>query len=174
MTSTLTSRRLVSALVAGAASTAYYATPDFVASRTARGWIKTGISVIVLASAVPDFLELRDELRSKKSQEHASVPQGTDDAPSQDESTSISTRGKVALGGVAVAALAASVVPLVLAEKWVYRRGEARAAAGKAFAHTRPALVFGALTTAVALVPSRQDDETASRGIFGGRVADDL
>lgn len=160
MTTTPPPRRIVSALVAGVAGAAYYSTPDFIASRTARGWTKASITVLHLASSVPDFVELRNELREKKALERKTVQQDEagDSAAATDERLTISPRVKVAIGGVAVAALLMTAVPLVLAEKWVYRRGEARAAAGKPFAHTRPALVYGALTTAVALASSRQDD----------------
>lgn len=156
MTTTPTSRRVLSAVAAGVAGAAYYATPDFIAARSARAWTKTGIGTLLLAASVPDFLELRDELRATKALEQATVQQeaADDDTPAQDEPSTISTRGKVAVGGAVVAVLAVSAVPLVLLEKWIYRRGEARAAAGRSYAHTRPALVYGALTAAAALLTS--------------------
>ncbi|WNB84432.1 hypothetical protein [Cellulomonas sp. ATA003] len=43
------------------------------------------------------------------------------------------------------------------AERWVFRRGEARAAAGVRLPHTRTGLLLGVLAAGLALVPSPDD-----------------
>ena len=50
---TTTGKRALTALVAAGTATAYYAVPDFVPSRTARGWIKAGLLVAGGAATWP-------------------------------------------------------------------------------------------------------------------------
>ncbi|SFK47771.1 hypothetical protein SAMN05216467_3513 [Cellulomonas sp. KH9] len=57
-----------------------------------------------------------------------------------------------ALGVVAVLVAAGTVGPVAF-ERWVYRRGEARAAAGVRFPHTRTGVVMGVLAAAGAFIP---------------------
>ncbi|MBO3095055.1 hypothetical protein [Cellulomonas dongxiuzhuiae] len=54
---------------------------------------------------------------------------------------------------VVAVTVAGSVAATVAFERWVFRRGEARAAAGVRLAHTRTGLVLGALTAAGGLIP---------------------
>jgi hypothetical protein len=55
------------------------------------------------------------------------------------------------------AVLAGSVSCVVAGERWAYRRGEARAAAGKRLPHTGPALLYGALAGGLWLLPDPPD-----------------
>jgi hypothetical protein len=52
----------------------------------------------------------------------------------------------------------------VAAERWVFRRGEARAAAGRRFAHSGPALLYGAVAAGLVIaadaIPTPDDVET--------------
>ena len=79
---------------------------------------------------------------------------GDGPGPSVDARTVV--RGAVVVVAFA-AALAGSVAVTVAFERWVFRRGEAHAAAGVRLAHTRTALVLGALTAAGALVPDSSE-----------------
>ncbi|SOD97647.1 hypothetical protein [Blastococcus haudaquaticus] len=133
--------RTVAALVAGTATTAYYATPDLVTSRRARGWVKAGLVAISSAAAVP---EVRAAWAgSREQQDPDGVTLG-----------SLPLRSKVVVFGVVGAALACAVSGARIAERWAFRHGEARAAAGKRLPHTGPALVYGAVATGLALLPA--------------------
>ncbi|WP_258723870.1 hypothetical protein [Cellulomonas sp. NS3] len=199
MTTTFTASRVLTALASGLATTAYYATPDVIPSRTARGWVKAGLAAASVAVELPN---LRAELASRRAAAAAAAAAADDDRASTERSLraggaldadgsgaggspgadgtpgadgaepspspSPSRLRVVALGAVAVAGVA-SVVGTVAAERWIFRRGEARAAAGVRFAHTRAAAVLGALTVAAALVPPLPDDEDA--GVAAVRTA---
>ena len=191
MTMTATLSRAPMALIAGAATAAYYAVPDLVRSRTARGWVKVGLLGVTAATSLPD---LRATLAANRAQDASDGEAGTgvgseagtdasgvaaslDGMGSSAEDTDnsfvseeaaadaadvadpqgvadLSTRGKVVAGVVAVVLAAAATVSVVVTERWIFRRGEVRAAAGVRLAHTRTALLLGALTAALALVPS--------------------
>lgn len=172
MTTPSATSRILSALVSGIGTAAYYATPDVISSRTARAWAKTGIGVMITAASIPELLAMREDLAEKKAAgqperdaaaDAASAGTDSSSAESADESiqgfADLSTRAKVAMGGAFGAVLAVSCIPVVLAEKWAFRHGEARAAAGKPLAHTRPALVYGLLAAALTLVPMDRDSE---------------
>jgi hypothetical protein len=186
---------VLAAAVAGVATTAYYATPDFIAGRTARGWAKAGLSVAILAASVPDFLAVRAATRAEAEARAAAwaagpVPDGepasdggaapgteaeaSDDLPANtlaptaedalarlaEQADELPGRTKAALAGLGAGALLGSVALTVAAERWVYRRGEARAAAGKRWPHAAPAVLYGALAAAISLLP---DDVGAPR-----------
>ncbi|MBF0688044.1 MAG: hypothetical protein IR158_09805 [Cellulomonas sp.] len=168
--------RALNAALTGLTTAAYYAVPDVTPSRAARGWLKAACLVAgaALTAAEP---ESRDGLRKLRSTwregvakddalgtDDAAVTDGaaaTDDAPGTravdgsaavtDEHASASRKTAVAVVGVAL--LAASTALTVAGEKWLFRRGEARAAAGVRFAHTRTGLALGALSVALSLVP---------------------
>ncbi|MFS0702055.1 hypothetical protein AB6N24_18960 [Cellulomonas sp. 179-A 4D5 NHS] len=194
MTTTRTAPRVLTALASGLTTTAWYATPDVLTSRTARAWVKAGL---VAASVAVELPQLRAELASRRAAA-AAAPDGrasTERSASADGS--VNADGTVgadgaggapgtlgaerALGGddvdpsrsrasrvraVALGVLVAgvgvgSLAGTVAAERWLFQRGEARAAAGVRFAHTRAAVVLGALTVALSLIPSPADDEDA-------------
>ncbi len=46
MSTTPTRARALAALVAGAATTGYYAVPDLLSSRAARGWVKAALTAV--------------------------------------------------------------------------------------------------------------------------------
>jgi hypothetical protein len=52
------------------------------------------------------------------------------------------------------AVLAGSIGGVCIAERWAFRRGQARAAAGKRLPHTGPALLYGALSGGLWLLPT--------------------
>ncbi|MFD1861092.1 peptidase S9 [Aeromicrobium camelliae] len=140
MTSPATSRT-ARALLAGAATSAYYATPDFIASRRRRGLTKIALAAVVTAASLPDALSPRSD-------------DPTDSRSRRAEIQSLPRSRKLALAGGATAFLAGSVALTVGAERWVFRRGEARAAAGARLPHTRAAVFYGALTTVLSLIPT--------------------
>lgn len=200
MTTTRTASRILTALASGLATTAWYATPDVIASRTARGWAKAGLAAGALAVELP---QLRAERASRRAaavdvpgssegplradgpsaanaQPRAAVASGAGGAAGAGGTAGVggtepappgtSRRRAVALG-VLVVAGAASVAGTVAAERWIFRRGEARAAAGVRFAHTRTAAVLGALTVVLALVPPPTGDDADDPAGAGARTA---
>ncbi|WP_159793062.1 hypothetical protein [Puerhibacterium puerhi] len=194
--------RALAAAVAGVATTAYYATPDFIAGRTARGWAKAGLSVAILAASVPDFVAARAATRAEAQARVAAWGAGpaqdaeveasegslvdldadpADDLPDNtlaptaddalarmaEQADELPGRAKAVIAGLGAGALLGSVALTVAAERWVFRRGEARAAAGKRWPHTAPAVLYGALAAAVALLPD--DVGTPAAGTTSGR-----
>lgn len=196
MTTTRTAPRVLTALASGLTTTAWYATPDVLTSRTARAWAKAGLVAATVAVELP---QLRAELASRRAAA-AAAPDGrasTERSASADGSVgaegtvgadgaggAAGTLGAesdlggdhvdpsrsrasrvraVGLGVLVVGVGVGAVAGTVAAERWLFRRGEARAAAGVRFAHTRAAVVLGALTVALSLIPSPSpaDDEDA-------------
>jgi len=156
MTSTpMSLRHTVSTLVAGGAIATYYATPDFITSRALRGWAKAGLGAIMLASCAPPFhpqgkstpLWIDDEatVEPVEPAESGSLPEAF---------AALSGNQKALLFGASVGAIALTVVSFVVGEKWIFRRGEAKAASGQSLPHTRAGLVIGALAAATALLPT--------------------
>jgi hypothetical protein len=135
-------------MATGVATTAYYATPDVIRSRAARGWVKAGLAVALTALSVPDFRRTLEETRARREsrpeEERVDVKQVLADLPPQ---------RKAALAAVGAGLVAGSVASVVVTERWVFRRGEARLAAGKPYAHTRTAVVLGLLSGAMTLIP---------------------
>lgn len=170
MTTTFTASRLLGALGSGLITTAYYATPDVIASRTARGWAKAGIVAVSLAVDLP---ELRAGLTTRRAAAAADVPASTEGSVSAGGVSgadlgepSASRVSGVRLAAVGALAVGAAVAGAVGVERWLFRRGEARAAAGVRFAHTRHAAVLGAMTVALTLLPSPSDEEdTGGTGV---------
>ncbi|QGQ17966.1 peptidase S9 [Cellulomonas sp. JZ18] len=150
--------RVLAALVTGVATTAYYATPDLIRSRTARGWTKAGLGAVTLAVSLQ---EVRADIAAQRAKSAAEPPtDDTSDDRAADENRTTDEDAQPlkdvppALLAVGVAALATSVAGTVAFERWVFRRGERLAAAGRPLAHTRAALVLGALSAAVSLIPT--------------------
>ncbi|UZN03425.1 hypothetical protein [Cellulomonas sp. S1-8] len=150
---TVPSSRALTALVTGVATTAYYAVPDVASSRAARGWLKAACAGVIVAASAPGGREAWQEMRSSwRDASDAPDTSVLDDAePDADATGSPARAAALAVAGVAV--IVGSVVLTVAGERWVFRRGEARAAAGVRFAHTRAALVFGALNAAATYFP---------------------
>jgi hypothetical protein len=135
--------RTVSVLVSGAGTALYYATPDVISSRRARGWAKAGIAAVSFAAAVPEFRAAWADARASQ--------EGDADAVTF---SSLPVRTRAVLLGSGAAVLALSVRGLVAVERRAFRHGEARAAAGKRLAHTGPALLYGALSSGLWLLPT--------------------
>jgi len=217
MTSAPTPVRALTALTAAAATTAYYATPDVIRSRTARGWTKAALMVVIAATTTPELRDLRasraalraagDRHLERSADEDLAAP-GTEDAVEPEDGTPGGTApdddfpdGPDALDAdgtasgedsdgctdcecgdessptwrtgvravAAVAMIAGSVAGTVAVERWIFRRGEARAAAGKSLPHTGPAIVLGVLGGLLALIPDPEADDEP----FVDEVCDD-
>ena len=138
---------LVRAAVAGGiATTVHYAMPDFISSRRTRGWTKVGVTALALAASVPEIRASWATVTEQQEQDGGTPP--------GEVFRSLPLRSKaVAVGSMAVV-LAASAGGLVLVERWAFRHGQARAAAGKRLPHTGPALVYGALAGGLWLLPT--------------------
>ncbi|MFS0704698.1 hypothetical protein AB6N23_09275 [Cellulomonas sp. 179-A 9B4 NHS] len=172
--------RVLAALVTGAATTAYYASPDLIRSRTARGWVKGALAAAGVAAGIPDMRAMIAAQQEKRAAGDAPTGalrlDGTDlpDATGLDATDVVyravdenrtSDDGAPAprdlrpalVGGLVVGSLALSTVGTVAFERWVFRRGERLLAEGRPLAHTRAALVLGALMTALTLIPQEDD-----------------
>ncbi len=146
------SSRVLPALVTGAATAAYYATPDVIASRAARGWAKAGLTAVIAATSLPEYRAgLEDMRRARRDVVEAAA-----------DADPMPVRAKVVAGAVAAVAVVGGVAGVVAAERWVFRRGQARAAAGASWPHTLPGLVLGAVAAGLALVPVGDPAEKSS------------
>lgn len=150
MPSTPPASRVLNAAVTGLASTAYYATPDLIRSRAARGWAKAALTGVVLAASVPDLRRGLEESRARRA---AAQDPEEEQVDWGELWGSMTPRRRASVCAAGAAALAVSVGSVVAIERAVFRRGERRRAAGVRFAHTRPAVVWGVLGTALSLLP---------------------
>ncbi len=149
MVTTPTTSRAVAAVVSGVGTAVYYATPDFVSSRRARGWVKAGLTALTAAAAVP---ELRATLATARER-----PEVDGEPRLAEVFRSLPARSKAVAVGSMAAVLAGSIGSLLVAERWAFRHGRARAAAGKRLPHTGPALLYGALAGGLWLLPAPSD-----------------
>jgi hypothetical protein len=147
MTTGPTSPRPVAILVSGAATALYYATPDFIPSRTARGWAKLGITAVSLATAFPEMRAAWTAAGRRPE------PAGGEPSPPVPFG-SLPARSKFVLLGSGAVLAALSVRGVIAAERWAFRHGEARAVAGKRLPHTGPALLYGALASGLWFLPT--------------------
>lgn len=163
--------RTTTALLTGLTTAAYYAVPDVTSTRATRRWLKAACLAAGAAVALPDARQAWTELheaRRRRTAGEATDFDGTalDGIPVATENLAQSVLDNVGggpapsaaarmvvRGAVVAVALAGSVAVTVAFERWVFRRGEARAAAGVRLAHTRTGLVLGALAAASALIP---------------------
>ncbi|OKL54142.1 hypothetical protein BSZ39_05635 [Bowdeniella nasicola] len=124
-------RNLPLTLGIGAGTFAYYALPDVVRSRTARGLLKTGLVAGMTAAYFATDL-------SKENQEACEeASNGVMDRLSEVPMPLVAT-------GI-IGSLAASIAVTVWVEKSIFARGERRRAAGVRGAHTRQAIGLGVL-----------------------------
>jgi hypothetical protein len=144
-----TRSRALAAVVTGVVTAVYYAMPDVISSRTARGWTKAGLTTLAVAASVP-------ELRAAWATAREQVELDGGPAPS-DVFRSLPARNKAVVVGSVAAALAGSIGCVLVAERWAYRHGEVRAAHGKRLPHTGPALLYGALASGLWLLPTPSD-----------------
>lgn len=133
--------RAARALFAGAATFAYYATPDFIGSRRNRALAKAGLAVAAGAVGVRDGRAVQ-----------AATP-GTQERLTGATLAALPTSRKLALAGWLAAMLTGSVAAIVATERWIFRRAERRGADGVRLPHTRGAVLISALTTALTLIP---------------------
>ena len=152
MTTTATTPRTRALLASGAASVLWYSMPDVIPSRTARGWAKAGLLAGSLAVTAPEFRAAWAATRAEFRTGHGDAP------PLAFRDLPASTQAAVV--GAAAAVLALSARGVVAAERWAFGHGQARAAAGKRFPHTGPALAYGVLTIGSWLVPGPSSDRT--------------
>ena len=135
----------VAGFAAGVGATvAWYALPDYVRSRPLRGLVKAGLLGVLGWSMV------------------AQLPEPSELPPYDDEDVDCSKSSPVAgedplegvteadpaeLAVLAGAALGSAMITVGV-ERWLFRRGERRRAAGVRLAHTRQGLALGALEAA--------------------------
>ena len=149
-----THARVVAAVVTGTGTAAYYATPDVISSRTARGWTKAGLTALAVTASLP-------ELRATMATARERQPLDGEPLPSE-IFRSLPARSRAVVIGSAAVVLAGSIGWILLAERWAFRHGQARAAAGKRLPHTGPALVYGALAGGLWLLPAPADTPTSA------------
>jgi len=149
MSSRPTFSRAAAALVTGAATAAYYATPDVIASRTACGWVKAGLTAVSVAASVPDLRAARVLARQRRELDGGALP--------SDTVGSLPAGSRAVVLGAAAAVLACAVAGVITAERRIFRRGQARAASGKRLPHTGPALLYGALASGLWLLLTPSD-----------------
>jgi hypothetical protein len=141
----ITTSRAVAAVGTGLGTAMYYATPDFISPRTARGWAKAGLTAAAVAASVPELRRTWAAARERQELDGERVPS---------EVFRSLPAGRKAVFLLPVAAvLGCSVGGVLLAERWAFRRGQARAASGKRLPHTGPALLYGALAGGLWLLP---------------------
>lgn len=150
----------LAAAVTGVATTAYYATPDLIRSRTRRGWAKAGLSAVVVAGSVADVRRSLAEVRAERAADGEADAEPVD---WQEAVAAMSPRAKVVAGTVAVGSLGLSVLSVVVAERWIFRRGERRRAAGVSWPHSRAALALGVGSAVLSLVPPAKPVDPAPR-----------
>jgi hypothetical protein len=144
-----TRSRAVAAVVTGVGTAVYYATPDFISSRTARGWTKAGLTVVSVAASVP---ELRATWATARGRQELDG-----EGPPSEVYRSLPATSKAVVFGFVAVVLAGSIGCVLIAERWAFRHGQARAASGKRLPHTGPALLYGALASGLWLLPTPSD-----------------
>lgn len=151
--------RLASAVSNGILTFIFYATPDFIRRRSARIAAKTAVVAAVTGVVVHDGLtredanmpELDTDLDTMESENFAGTDTDgiagtdTDDRETLKLPESKRARAAFLLGGSVL--LAGMIALDVAAERWIFRRGERRRAAGKRLPHTRQALWLAALVS---------------------------
>lgn len=133
----MTPTRAAGLAVGTGATIAWYALPDVVRSRPLRGLVKVGLLGAMgwsLVSLMPEGDELPpydDEMDCSEAKTEDPLDGVTEAEP----------RELAVLAG----AVLGSAVVTVAVERWLFRRGERRRAAGVRLAHTRQGLALGVL-----------------------------
>jgi len=133
----ITPTRAAGLAVGTGATVAWYALPDVVRSRPLRGLMKVGLLGAMgwsLVSLMPEG----DELPPYDDETDCSEEKTEDPL---DGVTEAEPRELAVLAG----AVLGSAVVTVAVERWLFRRGERRRAAGVRLAHTRQGLALGVL-----------------------------
>ncbi|WP_135849894.1 hypothetical protein [Serinibacter arcticus] len=160
--------RIRPALLTGAMTVAYYASPDVVRHRTLRGVVKTALVGGITAVSIDDWKRDRAAAAQADGADAAAGAAADDETEADEEQVPtaellrrLPARKGATLAAVAGGAMAASIVVTVAAERWIHRRGQARAAAGSRLPHTLPALLWGGIAAALTLIPTPEDTERA-------------
>jgi hypothetical protein len=121
------------ALGGGATVLAWYALPDVVRSKKLRSLIKAGLLGVTAyaGTMLPGLATEVEDLSTSVRKQLVDLPPKT-------------------ATGILVGGTAAMAAITVLAEKWIFTRGELRRARGVRAAHTRQALAIAAATAALA------------------------
>lgn len=141
--------RAVAAVVTGVGAAVYYATPDFISSRAVRGWAKAGLTALTVAASAP---ELRATWATARERQEC-----TAEALPSEVFRSLPASSRAVGFGFVAAVVAGSMGCVLIAERWAFRHGQARAASGKRLPHTGPALLYGALAGGLWLLPTPSD-----------------
>ena len=136
-------------MATGVGTAVYYATPDFISSRTARGWAKAALTTVAFAASVPELRATWAAARERQERDG--------DAPASEVFRSLPARSKAVVLGSVATVLAGSIGVVLVAERWAFRHGQARAASGKRLPHSGPALLYGALTSGLWFLPAPSD-----------------
>lgn len=120
--------RLWQAGVIAGAALLHYSLPDVVPCRTGRALLKTAINVGAVATAIHADPGLKNGL--------AEIQDNYEGADDNSQVAIVTSLGLV---------VALSVGLAIGAEKWIYRRAEKKRQSGTKAAHTKQALVLGAL-----------------------------
>jgi len=171
--------------IAGLSTVAWYAVPDVVRPRWARGLAKATVGTACLAltlMSTRDGQDAREGVRSARDAVRAAAegaaggvateggagaeaPGGVGEdntyAPDRPDEPLPGPRGLLAAGALGGTALAVTLV--VAGEKWLYRRGERLRARGARLPHTRVGLAMGAVAVPLAAVEAflAKDADTA-------------
>ena len=133
----ITPTRAAGLAVGTGATIAWYALPDVVRSRPLRGLVKVGLlgamgwSLVSLMPAGDELPPYDDEMDCSEAKTEDPLDGVTEAEP----------RELAVLAG----AVLGSAVVTVAVERWLFRRGERRRAAGVRLAHTRQGLALGVL-----------------------------
>lgn len=152
---------------AGAVTAVWYALPDVVRSRAARGWIKTVLTVGTAAWVLAfDALESDPATAPAKGAKRAKVATKAKGAKAKGAKAKCARKNAraaaeeypVALGVGAVAFLGVTTALTVALERWLFARGERRRLGGVRWAHTRQGVALGVLGAVAALCdpPAKQ------------------
>ena len=104
-----TPSRAVAALVTGAGTARFSATPEFISSCATRGWVKAGLTAVTVAASVP---ELRAAWATAREQQELDG-----EALSSEVFSSLPTGSKAAVLGFVAAVLACWVGGVLTAER---------------------------------------------------------
>lgn len=162
------SRDLAEALASGGLTFAWYALPDAVASRRARGVAKALLLVPLVAIGARQNARLKaaEPVRTgvlETATPPGDAPEPDDAAPPADAAPQVRLADvlptdpakRAALVGVGLGLVAGSVWATVAGERALHRLGQRMAARGTRLPHTRIGLVSGALAAAMTLATAR-------------------
>ncbi|MDP9801544.1 hypothetical protein J2S49_001620 [Arcanobacterium wilhelmae] len=137
------------AIIMGAGTTAYYALPDFVRSRVARGLLKTAIVAGLGAMNAANEPRPTDVDGDTHDDAKPATAQVWEDFTAYDTTTKAIA---LSAGG---AVLAGSVALTIWGEKTIYRRAVRAGDRGRKLPHTKQALVIGVLSALAPYVTRR-------------------